>query len=51
MKSMRLDKFKAHWRQRHAGPENVDSILTSIMQRDDILNRLSQIPFLLIHGD
>lgn len=46
-------RIKDHWATRHAGAENINAILQSNQEREDILGRLEAIqgPVLMIHGE
>ncbi|KAH1629925.1 hypothetical protein KXX39_003076 [Aspergillus fumigatus] len=49
----RATRIKQDWIQRHSGAENVEPTLTSMMERDAVLNQLGEfrVPVLLIHGE
>lgn len=49
----RAKKVKEHWVERHSGSENVDNIMDSINNQDDIRGRLREVAVqkvLLVHG-
>ncbi|KAH6706318.1 Alpha/Beta hydrolase protein [Leptodontidium sp. MPI-SDFR-AT-0119] len=49
----RAQQIKRHWVARHSGAKNIDAILKSIVERDEILGRLREItvPVLVVHGE
>jgi len=53
VKGPRALRVKHYWAERHSGAENVDAILQSVDQRDNLFPRLHEItaPALLVHGE
>jgi pimeloyl-ACP methyl ester carboxylesterase len=49
----RAHRVKSDWKSRHSGAENVDSILQSVDQRENLLSRVHEftVPVLLVHGE
>ncbi|ORX75805.1 alpha/beta-hydrolase [Basidiobolus meristosporus CBS 931.73] len=49
----RAQRIKNHWVNRHSGAENINAILQSNQEREDILPRLGLIhaPVLMVHGE